>query len=244
MVTRSQPPLASPPSAAAALNLGGRWLAGAADAFLRALPLLFLATLALLSHWLIRNAPLPEIDSGTPVVRQRPDYVMHGFVTTRFDESGNLRARLSGQQMRHLPDREVFEVDNPVHEQWDTAQRLTRSIARKGISNEDGSEIQLLSNVEVIRQGTPTEAGLVKSLRVTGDFLHLKAPTEQLVSHLPVVIERGKDRFEADAMVYDHLSQQMQLTGRVKGRFEAKAAAPSPQNKSPVAGASRVKRVN
>lgn len=190
------------------------------DVALRALPLLFLVVLALLSHWLIRHAPQADVEPSAKAASKLPDYVMHDFTTARYDRKGQLRARLLGQQLRHLPDQDVFEVDHPRHEQWDSSGRLTRSTARKGISNSDGSEIQLLTDVQVIRH---RQAGLVDdkepALRITGRFLHLKSASEQLSSHLPVVIEKDKNRFEANGMVYDNLSQQLVLQGAVKSRF-------------------------
>ena len=190
------------------------------DFALRALPLLVLSLLALLSHWLISNAPQPEADQKTKTVSKLPDYVMLDFTTLRYDKNGLLRARLSGQQMRHLPDQDVFEVDRPKHEQWDSNGKLTRSSSRKGISNSDGSEIQLLTDVEVIRHQKAGQTNdLDLDMRITGRFLYLKSASEQISSHLPVVIEKGKDRFEANGMVYDNLSQQLLLQGAVKSRF-------------------------
>ena len=191
--------------------------AGAMDLGLRILPLLVLSMLALLSHWLIRNAPQADVQAAEKVASQRPDYVMHDFTTLRYDEGGQLLARLKGVQMRHLPEPDVFEVDQPRHEQWGTNGRLTRSMGRKGVSNADGSEIQLLTEVEVVRYDRITDEA--PSMRITGAFLHLKAQNEQISSHLPVVIERGKDRFEGNAMHFDNLSQQLQLDGSVKSRF-------------------------
>lgn len=204
--------------------------AGALDVLLRILPMVLLAILALLSHWLIRNAPEPLPEVRDKPASSKPDYLMHDFVTTRYDEQGAVRARLTGQQMRHLPDRDIFEVDVPVHEQWDTSGRLTRSSARKGISNADGTEIQLLTQVVVTRAALDaSQPDDAPDLRIASEFLHLKSRIEELSTHLPVVIERGRDRFEANGMTYDNLSQNMVMTGAVKGRFAPKKApAPAP----------------
>jgi lipopolysaccharide export system protein LptC len=49
----------------------------------------------------------------------------------------------------------------------------------------------------------------------------LFANTEQVRSHLPVVLVRGAgDRFTADGMDYDNLDRLMQLTGRVRGTLQ------------------------
>ena len=50
-----------------------------------------------------------------------------------------------------------------------------------------------------------------------GEFLHAFMTTEQVKSHKPVELLRGKDRFTADSMVFDNVEQKLQLQGRVKG---------------------------
>jgi lipopolysaccharide export system protein LptC len=50
-----------------------------------------------------------------------------------------------------------------------------------------------------------------------GEFLHAFLDTERVKSHLPVELTRGSDRFTADGMDYDNLSQVMELRGRVRG---------------------------
>lgn len=41
--------------------------------------------------------------------------------------------------------------------------------------------------------------------------------TEQVKSHKPVELTRGKDTFTADSMEFDNIARIMLLNGRVKG---------------------------
>jgi lipopolysaccharide export system protein LptC len=41
--------------------------------------------------------------------------------------------------------------------------------------------------------------------------------TERLKSHKPVELQRGQDRFTADALDFDNVAQVLQLEGRVHG---------------------------
>jgi lipopolysaccharide export system protein LptC len=51
--------------------------------------------------------------------------------------------------------------------------------------------------------------------------------TEQVRSHKPVELLRGKDRFSAERMDYDNVEQTLQLSGRVRGTLiPAKPAQP------------------
>jgi lipopolysaccharide export system protein LptC len=53
------------------------------------------------------------------------------------------------------------------------------------------------------------------------DFLHMFANTEEVRSHLPVVLVRGAgDRFTGDGLAYDNLDRVIQLTGRVRGTLQ------------------------
>ena len=54
-------------------------------------------------------------------------------------------------------------------------------------------------------------------MRVRGEFLHAWTNEERVQSHLPVVLNRGKDQFTGDSMNYDNISQTTELNGRVKG---------------------------
>jgi len=55
-----------------------------------------------------------------------------------------------------------------------------------------------------------------KTEQINSDFLHFYADTDTLVTHLPVSIIRGEDRFFADSLHADNVSQVLQLKGRVK----------------------------
>jgi lipopolysaccharide export system protein LptC len=85
--------------------------------------------------------------------------------------------------------------------------------------NADGSEAQLFDKAVVVREATTNKQGvLVSRTELQSDFLHLFSNTEEVRSHLPVVLVRGAgNRFTGDGLSYDNLDQVIQLTGRVRG---------------------------
>ena len=188
----------------------------------RVVPLLMLSVLALLSHWLIQNAPAPLEPQRERQASAAPDYQMHHFVTDRYTPSGELRMRLQGELLQHLPLRNGYEVTAPRLEQRDDQGRLTLAVARMAFSNEDASVIELFDNAQITRPEFTTAMGQVQAaMRIRSDYLHYQADTEVLKTDRPVVIERGPDRFEGQRMVYRNLEQQLELSGAVKGRLAA-----------------------
>ncbi|RYF80507.1 MAG: LPS export ABC transporter periplasmic protein LptC [Comamonadaceae bacterium] len=192
------------------------------------LPIILTGALALGTYWLVRNAPrLAE-----PVVAQAPthdpDFFMRDFTVKNFLPSGQLRSELSGKEGRHYPDTDTLEVDQVRLRSVSPEGLVTHATADRGLSNGDGSEIQLFGNAVVVRDASTQANGrVVPRLEFRGEFLHAFVNTERVRSHLPVTLTRGNDRFTADAMDYDNLDGVANLTGRVRGQIAPPASAPA-----------------
>jgi lipopolysaccharide export system protein LptC len=195
------------------------------DRFLLYLPLACMAVLALGSYWMVRSAP-PVAATIAPRAQQHvPDYFMDGFAVKTFDASGFMRSEVLGDKVRHYPDTQWMEIDGLHIRSFDAQGHLTTASADRGLTNEDGSEVQLMGHALVVR-----EAGAVKGekasppMQYRGEFLHAFMNTERLKSHKPVELQRGGDRFTADRMDFDNVEQVLQLDGRVHGTL-----VPAPQ---------------
>ena len=188
------------------------------------LPIILTAAVALGTYWLVRNAPklLEPVAKVAPT--HEPDYFMRDFVIKNFLPNGDLRSELHGKEGRHYPDTDTVEVDEVNMRSVSPQGYTTRSTANRGVSNSDGSEIQLFGNAVVIRDpsvganGKPTPR-----LEFRGEFLHAFVDSERVTSNKPVTMTRGGDRFTADNMDYNNLDRQMELRGRVKGTLPAHA---------------------
>lgn len=208
MATRASPLAAAP--------IGGRSLA---QALLRAwdrlsiyLPVMLMAVLALLTYWLVRNTPIFITPPGAPPPAQEPDYTMQRFAVRHFDAGGQLKAEVLGDEARHYPATDTLDVNAARLRMFDARGRITRASATRGITNADGSEIQLIGNARIDRAAAAGESGL----QFRGEFLHVFARTERLRSHKPVEVTRGRDRFSADTMDYDHQARTLELRGSVR----------------------------
>jgi lipopolysaccharide export system protein LptC len=107
-------------------------------------------------------------------------------------------------------------------------QLVTRSTANRGLSNSDGSEVQLFGNAIVIRDAAVGPDGKpMPRLEFRGEFLHTFLDTERVTSNQPVTLIRGTDQFTGDTLDYDNLSGVANLHGRVRGVLVPAAAAPA-----------------
>ena len=195
------------------------------------LPIILAAVLALGTYWLVRNAPefLAPLPKEAPT--HEPDYFMRGFSVKNFLPNGDLRSELFGKEGRHYPDTDTLEVDQVRWRSISLEGLVTHGSANRGVSNGDGSEIQLFGNAVIIRDAAKSQDGtLLPRLEFRGEFLHAFLDTERVKSNQPVTLIRGTDHFTADSMDYDSLTGVANLHGRVRGLLmPAQAAQPGPK---------------
>lgn len=188
------------------------------ERFLLYLPLMVMGTLALGTYWLVRSTPVPEVAQAERVRGHEPDYFMHGFSIKTYDATGRMRSEVQGDVARHYPDTKWIEIDSIRIRSFDAQGRLTTASAVRGLTNDSGSEVQLMGKAVVVRDANKTATGkATPRMEYRGEFLHAFMDTEMVKSHQPVELTRGKDRFTADAMEFDNVDQVMQLRGRVRG---------------------------
>ena len=194
------------------------------------LPIILMFGVALGTYWLVRNAPKLLEPTVKAAPTHEPDYFMRDFVIKNFLPNGDLRSELHGDEGRHYPDTDTIEVDQVRMRSVSPEGLVTRSSANRGLSNADGSEIQLFGNAIVIREPAVSAGGkATPRLEFRGEFLHAFLDTEKVQSNKPVTLIRGSDQFTGDSLDYDNLSGVANLTGRVRGMLVPSAAAGKPR---------------
>ncbi|MEI8169524.1 MAG: LPS export ABC transporter periplasmic protein LptC [Rhodoferax sp.] len=182
------------------------------------LPVILMGILALGTYWLVRSTPLPMTPEQEAPPRHEPDYFMRNFSVKTFDGEGRLKSEVLGVNARHYPDTDSLEIESVSIHSFNEEGRLTTATAGRGVTNGDASEVQLIGKAHVVREQVVDKTGQsLPRLEYRGEFLHAFMKTEQIKSHLPVVLVHGLDQFTADSMDYDNLERVMQLKGRVKG---------------------------
>lgn len=185
------------------------------------LPMLLMGLLALGTWWLVKNTPLPDAEREAPPPRHEPDYTMQRFTVQRFAADGRLRVQIEGDEMRHFPDTDTLEIENPRIRAISPEGRVTRASARRALSNADGSEVQLFGSAQVVREATPPQ----EAIEFRGEFLHAFLSAERVRSHLPVLVRQGATEVRADGMEYDNLARVVDLKGRMRAVFTPRARA-------------------
>ena len=197
------------------------------ESFLLYLPLACLGILAMGSYWMVRSAPPKGDAAPAPSVQQHlPDYFMEGFSVKTFDASGRLRSEVMGERARHYPDTQWMDIDAIRIRSFDDKGRLTTATAKRGLANEDGSQVQLLGNAVVVRAaGTGAHGETTPRMEYRSEFLHAFMTTEQIHSNVPVELLRGNDHFTADSLNFDNVEATLTLQGRVRGVINPQASA-------------------
>lgn len=182
------------------------------------LPILLMGFLALGAYWLVESTPSVSVPVAGGPVRHEPDYFMKNFSVRTFVESGRLKSEVFGTAARHFPDSDTLEIDLVRIRSFDEQGRLTTATANRALTNSDASEVKLFGKALIVREavvGPPGQAS--PRIEFRGEFLHAFMDTEQVKSHLPVELRRGKDIFAADSMDYDNMQKLINMQGRVKG---------------------------
>lgn len=165
------------------------------------------------SVWLLRNAPqaIPTQIAAPP--SHEPDYFASDFILKTYSLQGKLKSFLQGRTSAHYPDNLTSLIEQPVFHSVSLSGRITTAVAKQSLSNEDGSEVQLMGQAVVHKKGLSKQD---PDMTLRSEFIHLFANTDKLLTHTPVKIERGENRFEGQNLNADNLNQRFVLQGRVK----------------------------
>lgn len=182
------------------------------------LPVLVMGCCALGTVWLVRNAPRFDLAGGGEPPPHEPDYRMQNFSVRGFDGAGVLRSELSGDSGRHYPDTDTLEVSEPRMRSHAEDGSVTDGEAQRGVSNHDGSRVQLYDDARIWREAVQDEHGRVTPpLEFQGDYLDALTDEEKVSSDQPVKLLRGGDWFVGDTFDYDNGSGVAHLRGNVTG---------------------------
>ncbi len=179
-------------------------------------PLALLALLALLTFWIQRTMqpPAPRMDGST---RHDPDYTLNNFVTSKTDTKGNLRYRLTASEMRHYPDNDSTELQQPHVTRYAPGKPTTEIEGQRGLVSSNGENIQFIDNVKVVRQASKGRGEMV----VLADTLTLQPKKDLVTTDGPVVITQApKTVIHATGMIYDKKQQTVKLLKNVRVHYE------------------------
>lgn len=191
------------------------------------LPAVMMMLFALGTWWLVRSTEALRVPGIERPVLHEPDYDMLDFTVRNFDRDGRLKSELTGIQGHHYPDTDTYELTQPRVRAYDEQDRLTTGRAERGVSNGDGSEIELFGDARVLRDETAAAGGrATPRLEFRGPYLHAWPQARRVRSDQPVELLRGADRFTGDVFDYDAETGVANLRGNVRGLIRPAPAHP------------------
>lgn len=187
------------------------------------LPLLGLGLMLLSTVWLLRTAPPSQTLATDKKPLDIPDYEVRDFSMRVYALNGQLKNDLQGTLAQHFSTSMTTLVQQPRFMSYSTQGHVTQGQAKQALTNEDGSEIQLMGEVRLHRQPTADQPD---ALTVTSEFLHFYANTDEVKSHVPVQAVQGRNTFKGDNLHADNLNQVIQMRGRVTTVLTPKSVTP------------------
>ena len=180
------------------------------------LPVMLMAVLAVGTWWLVKNTVQPVDERPPAPPRHEPDYVMNGFSVQRYTAAGTLEAQLEGKVLRHYPDTDTIEIDNIRLRTIEEDGRASVATALHGLSDAAGTDVQLMGQADIQREGVGAEP----PIHFRSDYLHAFIEQKRVSSDKPVVVTQGGTVLRADGMDYTHSDGVVRLQGRTRAVIE------------------------
>ena len=170
---------------------------------IRLVPLFIMASLTLVSFWFLQKNTQDEALLTPAKKKHEPDYIFINAKLTVLNLDGSTKYRLR-----------LFNSKSPP---------LTIQ-AKTGQINGDLDIVELFDQAEVSRpqQLGTTGAVIDPSLLLSSNYLKVFVNDDRLITHLPVLIERGESVMTASqGAVYNNIDQSISMRGDVKGSIAA-----------------------
>ena len=190
-------------------------------------PIALLSIFAIMTAWInhVVQPTKPKLDGSS---RHDPDYIMSNFVTTQTDINGDLRYKLASVEMKHFPDDDTTNLQQPRYTQFSANKPYTQVQALRGHVSSNGDQVQLIDNVKITRQAF-AEKG---EMTIDTNYLNV-LPNEDLArTDSPVIIRQVPNTVNyATGMTYEKKNHTVTLLNKVRAHYERpKVKKTSPLN--------------
>lgn len=202
------------------------------DALVTYAPLFTMVLLAAATWWLSTITPKLSTGETAATHRTAPDGFADELMVERFDTSGALRSILTGERARHYPAESKTEIDVVQAETTESGIKDTqtppvlgtpgmtfyRTTAQADTAYVFSLQniIELHDNAYVTRQPLGAQ-GDTDKVEFRGNELRALIDQNLLVSDQPVDIMQNGTRFLAQKMVYNSVTNVLDMTGAVRG---------------------------
>lgn len=189
------------------------------------LPLLAAAALAGFTWWLVQSSPKEGGAARPALASSVPDFELSKARVARFDAQGRIEAVLDGQTMRHFPDTDRLQIDQPTLSARDEKGLGLRAVSQRGEADRQAEVVTLSGGAKVTAlPATDPGTGLrAAPAHFTGEGLRIDTRTRVVSSDQPVLLQQQGSEVRAQTMRYDDRTGITDLGGRVHGQYEVPA---------------------
>ena len=184
-------------------------------------PVVVLLVLAGLSFWLQSTVDRGETKNDGKF-RHDPDAMAENFTVRRFDQSGQVKYRLTAPHLVHYPDDDTSELKSPVITSYRPDGGQVTVTGDRAKVTAKGETIFLWDNVSVTRAATPDRLAMVARMP------DLTAQPEAGIAFTgsPVEIIQGQSWVKGVGIHIDNNTSTLVLQSQVRGQYIRSRAAP------------------
>lgn len=174
------------------------------------------AGLALGSFWLVEVMQRKTEDSLPARVRTEPDFYVEKFNFVRMAKTGEARYNLTGTEMKHYPQDDSYQIQNPVMHSYsaDRPPMVSRSL-RANVTN-SSSEIHMYDNVHIDRPASATS----QHFQLKTSYLLILPDEDVMKTPKPVELQLGKSTLNGAGMFVNNATGEFSLSSNVKGQYQ------------------------
>jgi lipopolysaccharide export system protein LptC len=184
------------------------------------LPIVCMGILAASTWWLVKNSLQPTSSLTASIKKHEPDYEMRHFSVHRHKGDGKTVSQIEGQLLRHYPDTDTLEIDQARILSTSLDGTTTVATAHKAVAYNEGNEVELFGDAQVIRQANKTSTSPHNdALYLKSNYIRAMVQEERVISNQPVTIQHGTTLVQASGMDYTYGNGTIIFNGRSRASF-------------------------
>lgn len=171
----------------------------------------FVTLLVVLTSWLSRKSGTPS-PGETAAANQLPDYYLHGLEATITGEDGSPRHRLKAETLRHYPDTDTTELEQPDVTVLGKGNATWHVRATRGTVETAAQQILLSGEVRLRQRGD-------NGMEMQTEWLRLDTARQYAETDASVLLKSRSARVQGIGMQAYGEQQRLLLQSTVRGRY-------------------------
>lgn len=179
------------------------------------------AALALGSFWLIEVMQRQTEDMLPARARSEPDFYVEKFNFVRMGKTGDARYNLTGTEMKHYPQDNSYQIQNPVMHSYNPNRPPMVSRSQRATAFDGSNEIHMYDDVHIDRPASAT----AQRFQLKTTYLQLLPDEDIMKTPKPVELRLGLSVLTGAGLFANNATGEFRLSSNVKGQYQAPGAA-------------------